>query len=94
MCSTFFPDNSTIEFSLFNDGIDPKAKATPKDPQIFRAAIRLVMGYVESSRSENGVSTSVMSEDSIIYWCGYYGLDADEELSEYSREIEDGSNLW
>lgn len=98
MCSTFFPDNSTIEFSLFNDGIEAKAEATPKDPQIFRAALSLVMGYVESSRSENGVSTSVMSEDaiknSIIYWCGYYGLDADEELSEYSRVVEDGSNLW
>lgn len=98
ICNTFFPDNSTIEFTLFNDGIDPKTEATPKDPNIFRAAIRLVMGYVEGSRSENGITTSVMSEEaiknSISYWCGYYGLDADEELAEYSRNLEDGSNLW
>lgn len=98
ICNTFYPDNSTIELVLFNDGIDAKAEATPKDAKIFRAALRLVNGYVEGSRTENGVSTSVLSEnkikDSIRYWCGYYGLDADDELKGYLTAIEDGSNMW
>lgn len=98
ICNTFYPDLSTIEVVLFNDGIDAKADATPKDPAIFRAAVRLVKGYVEGSRSENGVSTSVLSEDaikeSLLYWCNYYGLDADEELGDFQSYIEDGSHLW
>lgn len=98
MCNTFYPDRRTVEFVLLNDGINPNAEMEPKDVNIFRVALRLVMGYIEGSRTENGVSTSVMSEDaiknSILYWCNCYGLDADEELSEYTRVLEDGSNLW
>jgi len=71
--------------------------STPRQKRPRKTA-RLVIGYVESSRSENGVSTSVMSEDalkqSLSIWCGYYGLDADEVLSDYLRVIEDGSHLW
>ena len=96
IANTFYPDNATIEFALFNEGIDAKAEA--KDPMIFRVAARLVIGYVENSRSENGVSTSVMSEEalkqSLSIWCGHYGLDADEVLSDYMRVIEDGTHLW
>ena len=96
IANTFYPDNATIEFALFNEGIDAKAEATPKDPMIFRVAARLVIGYVENSRSENGVSTSVMSdaksadnmEGDII------GFNADEVLSDYMRVIEDGTHLW
>jgi hypothetical protein len=98
IANTFYPDNATIEFALFNEGIDAKAEATQKDPMIFRVAARLVIGYVENSRSENGVSTSVMSEEalkqSLSIWCGHYGLDADEVLSDYMRVIEDGTHLW
>lgn len=96
--STFYPDNATIELMLFNEGIDPKAEATPKDAKLFRVAVSLIKGYVESSRSENGVSVSVRSEDaikeSIRYYCGIYGLNAEEILSDDMRIIEDGSNLW
>lgn len=96
--NTFYPDKATIEFALFNEGVDATAEATPKDPVIFRVAARLVMGYVESSRSEGNVSTSVMSEEaikqSLSIWCGHYGLNAEEELSDYLRTLEDGSNLW
>lgn len=97
MANTFYPDNATIELMLFNEGIDPQAEATPKDEKIFRVAVRLVMGYVESSRSENGVSTAVREdavEGSIRYWCNIYGLDADEIIPDSMRTIEDGSNLW
>ena len=97
IANTFYPDISTIELVLINEGIDPQADATPKDETLFRLAVSLVMGYVESSRSENGVSTSVMSdavEKSIRYWCNIYSLDADEILSDYLRVMEDGSKLW
>lgn len=41
IANTFYPDNATIEFALFNEGIDAKAEATPKDPMIFRVAAAL-----------------------------------------------------
>lgn len=97
IANTFYPDNKTIELVLFNEGINAQAEATPKDVTLFRLAIRLIFGYVESSRSENGVSTSVREDaikESIRVWCGIYGLDADEEMSDYVREIEDGTHLW
>lgn len=97
IANTFYPDNATIELALFNEGIDAQGEATPKDPETFRVAVALVMGYVESSRTENGVSTSVMADaakESIRYWCNVYGLDADEVLGDYVRVIENGSNMW
>lgn len=97
IANTFYPDKSTLEVVLFNGGIEPDAEAAPKDPKIFRAAVRLIYGYVESSRTENGVSTSV-NEDairkSLAIWCKDYGLNAEEELGDYLRVIEDGSSLW
>ncbi len=95
--NTFYPDQGTLELALFNEGIDPTANATPKDSNIFKIAVSLVMGYVEGSRSENNVSTSVRDEavkESIKYWCNIYDLDADEVLSDYVRVIEDGTHRW
>lgn len=97
IANTFYPDDATLEFALFNEGIDAKSDATPKDAQIFRCAVGLVRGYVESSRSENGVSTSVMQdavEKSLRYWCNIYGVDADEILEDFLRVIDDASNLY
>ena len=97
MANMFYPDDETINTMCFNEGVDATAEATPKDARNFRLALSLVVAYVEGSRSENGVSTSVFSErikQSISYWCGIYGLDADEELSDFVRVIEDGSHLW
>lgn len=97
IANTFYPDEAALGFVLFNQGIDAEADAAPKDPQIFRAAVSLVKGYVESSRTENGVSTSVKDDAvkySLLYWCNYYGLDASDELGDYLRIIEDASNLW
>ena len=97
MANTFYPDIDTLNLALFNEGIEAEADAIPKDETLFRVAVSLVMGYVESSRSENGVSISVMADaikESIRYWCNLYGLDADEILSDYLRVTEDGSNLW
>lgn len=97
IANTFYPDESTLKIALFNAEIDPEATATPKDPEIFRCAVPLIRGYVEASRSENGVSTSVMQdavEKSLNYWCNYYGLDADEELGDSLTTIDDVSSFW
>lgn len=97
IANTFYPDDAVLRFSLFNESVDADADAQPKDAQIFRCAVRLVRGYVEASRSEGSVSTSVTQEaveKSLNYWCNYYGLDADEELSEDKRTISDATNLW
>lgn len=97
IANTFYPDKATLEMTLFNEGIDAEAEATAKDASIFRCAVRLIHGYVESSRSENGVTTAVREDavkESLVYWCNYYGLNAEEELSDYVRVIENGSNLW
>lgn len=98
ICNTFYPDVQTIEVALFNEGIDPKANATPKDPQIFRVAVGLIHGYVEASRSEGGVSIGVRGEEaiqnSITFWCGIWGLDAEDELSDWKKTVYNGSGLW
>lgn len=97
IANTFYPDSAVLRFALFNDGVDADAAAQPKDPKIFRCAVPLVRGYVEASRSEGSVSTSVMQdtvEKSLNYWCNIYGLDADEELSEDKRTISDATNMW
>lgn len=95
--NTFYPDDATLEFALFNEGINEVDVATPKDSAIFRVAVGLVRGYVESSRTENGVSTSIMQDavdKSLRYWAGVYGVDADDVISDYSRSIDDASNLY
>lgn len=97
IANTFYPDKATLELELFNEGIEANAEATPKDPKIFRIAVRLIHGYIESSRSENGVSTSVREDaikESLAIWCRHYGLNAEDELSDYLRVIENGTNLW
>ncbi|MBR0292519.1 MAG: hypothetical protein IJQ79_10375 [Bacteroidales bacterium] len=95
ICNTFYPDNSTMELVLFNEGISSTAAATPKDPAILKLAIKLVLGYVEKSRTEGGVSYSIDTDkidDNIKEWCDDYGLDAEEFLP--LKTIENGSNLW
>lgn len=97
IANTFYPDSEVLKLTLFNEGIDADAEAQPKDVTIFRCAVALVRGYVEASRSEGSVSTSVMQdavEKSLNYWCDIYGLDADELLSEDKRTISDATNLW
>lgn len=96
ICSSFYPDISTMKLMLFNEGISADADAQPKDPAILKLAVRLVRGYIESSRSEGGVSVSIDTDkidDAIEAWCEDYGLDAEDYLISL-KTIENGSNLW
>ena len=56
IANTFYPDEATLELTLFNEGVNAQATAQPKDKTILRLAIRLVIGYVESSRNEGEYS--------------------------------------
>lgn len=96
ICNTFYPDVATAELMLFNEGINATKEASPKDATLLKVAITLVRGYVESSRTENGVSTSVDSakvDKNIKFWCNEYGLDAEDYMLSV-KSIEDGSNRW
>lgn len=97
IANTFYPDDATLKFALFNEGINADADATPKDVSIFRVAVGLIRGYVEASRTENGVSTSVSQDavtQSLSYWCNVYGVDADEIIADVLNVIDDVSNLY
>lgn len=95
ICSGFYPDNKVLENALFDAGIDVEGTAIQKDVRIVRVAIELVVGYVEQSRAEGGVTVSVNEgavKQSIIFHCNKYGLDASEFVN--ISTVENGSNLW
>ena len=97
ICSSFYPDKASAKMALFNAGIDADADATPKDSNVFRVAVSLVIGYVDSNRSEGGTSVSVREsaiKASIRHWCSVYGLAADEVMADYVGVLEDGTHLW
>lgn len=98
IANTFYPDDATLAVSLMNAGYVAEEDAMPKDASLFRVAVGLVLGYVESSRSECGVSAGVDREAvlrSLRFWCSQYGLDAGDVLPGVDQAIiSDGSNLW
>jgi hypothetical protein len=95
LASSFYPDTNVMSVALFDAGIDPTAEATPKDVEVIKVAIRLVMGFVESSRGEGSESVSTnwdAVKANIKRVCGEYGLDPSKYMT-VSR-ISDASNLW
>ncbi|NDV47791.1 hypothetical protein D0T49_12115 [Paludibacter sp. 221] len=95
ICNTFYPDHATLELTLFNAGINHTDNAAPGDIELVKLAIGLVVGYVEQSRTENGVSTSNFEErvkQSIQYWCSRHGIDASEFVA--LTTIQNGSARW
>ncbi len=97
ICNTFYPDNDVLRLALFNEGIEEYQNAVAKDVKIFKIAIKLVIGYVEASHSECGISTSVRAEaikKAIKAWCADYGLDLEDVVEGGFVTLEDGSNLW
>lgn len=96
MCSSFYPDEKAVEIALFNAGIVTNDEAQPKDKNVFMVAVTLVRGYVESSRSEGGISVSVDRDavnDSILFWAREYGVVEDDVLLK-PKVIENGSYFW
>lgn len=96
ICSSFYPDERSINIALFNAEIDATATATPKDKQILKVAVSLVYGYVEASRGEGGISVSTdrtAIDKAIRHFAREYGVNEDE-LLDSTRVVENGSFLW
>jgi len=96
ICSAFYPDAVVLEDALNDAGLDPTKKAKSKDPAIIKQAIILVKGFVETNRSEGGVSTGIDREAvnrNILFWCKQCGLDA-SEFVDGLKVIKNGSNRW
>lgn len=98
IANTFYPDEAPLRLALLNAGLEADARAAPKDARLLRAAASLVLGYVEASRSENGISATVRSDKAIAAslraWAREYGVDENELLAGSQRTITDGTNLW
>ncbi len=96
ICNTCYVDLDVLKDILIDHGLDPEATAEANSSAIMLCAILVVKGWVETSRSEGGVSTSINYEavrKSIAFWCKQYGLDTDGLLDDKST-IESGSHLW
>lgn len=96
ICNTCYVDSDVLKLALHNAGIDTDAEAAVKDPAIIREAIVIVKGWVETSRSENGISASIdvaAVKNSIMFWCGEAGLDA-SEFVDGTITLDSGSDLW
>ena len=97
IASSFYPDEPTMRLMLMNEDMDGNDYASQKDATLLKIAVKLVMGYVEIGRNEQGISVSVDRDQvvrNIRMWCVDYGLDADDILSDYVRVISNGTNLW
>jgi len=97
ICNTCYVDDDVLNDILLDHGFEPDDIAqSENNAAIMECAILIVKGWVETSRSEGGISTSIDMEsvkNNILFWCGRTGLDASEYLSELSV-IDDGSKLW
>ena len=97
ICNTCYADDDVLIDVLSDCGIQPHDNAAPKDVKLLKAALTVVKGWVESSRSEGGISTSINRESinkSILFWCNRYGLEASEFLTDSMTIVQDGSNFY
>ena len=97
ICDTCYADDDVLIDVLCDSGIVPGDKAVPSDVEIVKCAILVVMGWVESQRSEGGINVSINREaveKNILFWCQRFGLDASEYLSESMTVVQDGSGMY
>ena len=96
ICDTCYVDSDVVSLALLNAGVDGEATATANDPVIIRAALSIVRGWVETGRSEGGISVSVdvaSVKRSMAYWCGVAGIDV-SEFVDGTVTLENGTELW
>ena len=96
ICNTCYVDDDVARLVLQNAGLDAESEPSANNPDIIRAAILVVRGWIETSRSENGISASANVEGvkrSIMFWCGKAGLDTSEYVDDLVV-IDNGSNMW
>ncbi len=98
ICNTCYVDDDVIALIATNNSIDPTGEYTSDDvTKVVTCAILVVRGWVETSRSEGGISVAVDQdkiEQNLLFWCNRYGLDSSELLDGSLSTIENGSQLW
>lgn len=96
ICNTCYVDSDVAEYSLLSAGLNPESGAEIGSAALIKLAIEIVKGWVETSRSENGISAAIdmpTLQNNIIYWCGKAGLDASDYVDGIVS-LESGSDLW
>ena len=98
ICDTCYVDDDVLIDVLCDAGIDPDGESSGTSAaQLVECAIPIVKGWVETSRSEGGISVSIdreAVEKNILFWCQRYGLDASEYLSGSMTVVEDVSESY
>lgn len=96
ICDTCYVDSDVVDLALLNAGINGDSIAVANDPQMIRAALTIVKGWVETGRTESGISVSVNIDSikrSMAYWCGIAGIDV-SEFVDGTVTLESGTELW
>ncbi|MCC8175527.1 MAG: hypothetical protein LIO91_03745 [Bacteroidales bacterium] len=96
ICNTCYVDVDVLRYSLESAGIYSEGDFTPGDKKLISLAIVIVKGWVETSRSESGISTAIdiaTLQNNIAYWCGVAGLDASDYVDGIVS-VESGTDLW
>ncbi|MCM1079703.1 MAG: hypothetical protein NC344_10170 [Bacteroidales bacterium] len=97
ICNTCYVDDDVAVALLVSNDMHPDAPTSGDfSAGIVRLAIEIVKGWVETSRSEGGISvardTSQLNRN-ILYWSNRYGLEADE-LAQGVATVTNGSRMW
>ena len=98
ICNTCYVDTDAAVDVLMREGLEPDETAND-DRTITKCAIIIVKGWVETSRTDNGISAAINHDaikKSIVFWCNQCSpaLDASEFIGEELTTIADGSSLW
>ena len=98
ICDTCYVDDDVLVDVLVDAGVHPDDFSSETESALLvKIAIPVVKGWVETSRSEGGISVSIdreAVEKNILFWCQRYGLDASEYLSGSMTVVEDASGMF
>ncbi|MBQ7512406.1 MAG: hypothetical protein IJU11_06655 [Prevotella sp.] len=99
ICNTCYVDDDVLIDVLCDAGITPDGDASGTTAAVTLAelAVMVVAGWVETSRSEGGMSVGVSRGavvSSIAAWCERWGLDASKYLSDSMTVVQDGSGMY
>jgi len=100
ICNTCYADDDVLIDVLEENGLEPTSQAvqqTKDDVRLAECAAIVVAGWVETQRSEGGMSVGISRNavvSSLVAWCERFGLDASKYLSDSMTVVQDGSNMY
>ena len=97
ICNTCYADDDVLVDVLCDSGLAPDDAATSGDVRLAECAAIVVAGWVETQRSEGGMSVGISRNavvSSLVAWCERFGLDASKYLSDSMTVVQDGSNMY